>query len=113
MKPDACKYLHDILEMAALIQAAVSGKSYDEYVADIALRHQIERELIIIDEAVVRLDEHDPETAARIRRHRDVIGLRNFLAHRYADVNHATIWDVIQNHLPRLTREVEALLAEC
>ena len=38
MKPDACKYLHDILEMAALIQAAVSGKSYDEYAAELANR---------------------------------------------------------------------------
>ena len=113
MKPDACKYLHDILEMAALIETATSGKSRDDYAADIALRHQIERELIIIGEAVVKLDEHDPETAAKIRNHSDVIGLRNILAHRYADIDNAIIWDIIQNLLPRLTREVQALLAEC
>ena len=113
MKPNACKYLHDILEMAALIETATSGKSSDDYVADIALRHQIERELIIIGEAVAKLDDHDPETAAKIRNHSDVIGLRNILAHRYADIDNAIIWDIIQNHLPRLTREVEALLAEC
>ena len=113
MKRRACKYLHDILEMAALIDEAISGKSFDDYVGDIALRHQVERELIIIGEAVVQLAHHDAETAEQLHRHREVIGLRNILAHRYSDVNNATIWSALKEHIPALVREVDELLEEC
>jgi len=36
--------------------------------------------------------------------------LRNILIHEYSGVNIAIIWDVITNHLPKLTKEVSSLL---
>lgn len=112
MKHRTPKYLRDILEMAELIAETISGKTYEEYVGDIRLRHQIQHELLIIGEAVAQLAKHDPSAAGRIRDQHDIVGLRTILAHRYEHVNDAIIWQVIQVHLPRLVREVEVLLAE-
>lgn len=112
MKPKTAKYLRDILEMAELIADATSGKMYAEYADDIRLRHQVQHELLIIGEAVAQLAKHDRATADRIREQHDIVGLRAILAHRYEHVDDAIIWQVIEVHLPRLVREVEALLAE-
>jgi len=44
--------------------------------------------------------------------YRDIIDFRNLLAHGYDLVNHARVWQVIQESLPLLKVEVEQLLSE-
>lgn len=67
------------------------GKALADYQADIALRHQVERELTIIGEALARLKGLDPELTAGITGSDGYIGLRNILNHQYPDINPTTI----------------------
>jgi uncharacterized protein with HEPN domain len=39
-----------------------------------------------------------------------IVAFRNQLIHGYALVDHATVWNVIQNSLPELKASVSALL---
>ena len=43
---------------------------------------------------------------------RKIVGLRNRSVHGYDSLDEELIWDVVQNHLPVLKHQVEALLEE-
>jgi len=105
-------YLFDILDTARLIQTSTEGKTLDEYQANIGLRHQVERELTIIGEALARLKALDAPLASKITGSDGYVGLRNVLNHQYPNVDHAAIWKTIQMEIPTLVRESEILLAE-
>lgn len=64
----------------------------------------------IIGEAFVRLEESDPAVTERFPELRKIIGLRNRIIHGYDNVDEELIWDVVQNRLPSLQEQVEALL---
>lgn len=104
--------LHDIRDAAQHIVYRTRGKSLEAYREDRDLRQMIERNFEIIGEAVRRLSYLDPETARRITGYRDIIALRNVLAHDYRTIDPARMWRAIEGSLPQLLIEVESLLDE-
>lgn len=68
-------------------------------------RSAIERQLLIISEAAIRLDKLDPSLAAGQAPGIDwpgVRGMGNVLRHRYDMIDEALILDVLTQRLPRL-----------
>ena len=110
MQPKAPKLLEDIRDAAAFIGEAVRGKGLADYERDRLLRQAIERNFEIIGEAMNRLAQHDPATAARISKHRRIIDFRNLLIHGYDLIDHRLVWSTIDEEVPVLLAEVEALL---
>ena len=41
-----------------------------------------------------------------------IVGFRNRIIHGYDAVDDATVWGIVNEHLPRLLNEVQALLGE-
>ena len=80
--------------------------------ATVYLRQAIERNFEIIGEAVKRLAQYDPEVAASIGDYPQIIAFRNVLIHGYDLVDHSLVWSVVENQLPVLLRDVEALLGQ-
>jgi uncharacterized protein with HEPN domain len=111
MRPEARAYLHDIDRAAQLIGQFRQGKSFDHYLSDALLRSGVERQLEIIGEAVSKLSDIDPMTAAGLTDRRRIIALRNILIHGYARVDDRVIWNILDQNLPVLQAEVGALLA--
>jgi uncharacterized protein with HEPN domain len=112
MPRDAQKYLYDILSSCEFLLEFTAGRTVDDYAQDRGFRSAVERELQIIGEAVMQLDRLSRELAARIPEHRDIIGFRHVLVHGYDSLHPATVWNVIEDKLPALVREVRALLAQ-
>ncbi len=112
MNPRSRSYLRDARDNGTLILNSVAQRTLADYESDVRLRHQVEREFMIIGEALDRLDRLEPELAARITDFRGYIGLRNVLNHGYSDVDHPTMWRTIEIELPILIREIDGLLAE-
>jgi uncharacterized protein with HEPN domain len=112
MERKSPKLLEDIRDAAAFARQAIAGKSLDEYCNDRLLRQAIERNFEIIGEAVGRLAKADPDLAARIGQHAQIISFRNLLIHGYDLIDHALVWHVIQHDLPVLEVEVAVLLNE-
>ncbi|OGA46130.1 MAG: hypothetical protein A3F74_20350 [Betaproteobacteria bacterium RIFCSPLOWO2_12_FULL_62_58] len=110
MQPKAPKLLEDIRDAAAFIRQAVRGKALDDYRRDRLLRQAIERNFEIIGEAMNRLAQHDPDTSARISKHRQIIDFRNVLIHGYDLIDHRVVWSTIDEEVPALLAEVEVLL---
>ncbi|UCH26532.1 MAG: DUF86 domain-containing protein [Trueperaceae bacterium] len=112
MQPRSPGYLEDIRDATAFILEVTRSKTLEDYRDDRILRQAVERNFEIIGEAVRRLDQHDPHTAARLSDYRRIIAFRNVLIHGYDLVDHALVWEVITNQAPILVSEVEALLHE-
>jgi uncharacterized protein with HEPN domain len=112
MQPKTPKLLDDIRDAAAFIRQVTAGKTLDTYRADRVMRQAVERNFEILGEAVRRLARTDPETAARIGDHPQIIAFRNVLIHGYELVDAAQVWGVITRDLPSLEQQVIELLGE-
>ena len=112
MHRKAPKWLEDIRASCSFILRAVEGRGPREYREDALIRAAVERHFEIIGEAMRRLADFDPETAARIGNYPRVISFRNVLIHGYDLVDHDVVYKVIQENVPVLKREVEEILRE-
>lgn len=112
MDPEARKYLQDIEHAVSLIETFTAGRSFSEYERDEMLRSAVERQFITIGEAMGLLTRSHPAAAARITEARRIVDFRNFLAHGYQGIDDRLVWGAVEDRVPTLRREVEALLAE-
>ena len=110
MQSEVRTYLFDIATAISAIEEFTAGRSLEEYEQD--LRSAVERQFGIIGEAMARVQQRDPDLAARIGDHRAIIDFRNVLTHEYQRIRDATVWGVVTDGLPALRRDVEALLTE-
>lgn len=112
MLPEARAYLHDIERATILIGRFRHDKTFDDYLSDTLLRSGVERQLEIVGEAVSKLSRVDPSTAATLTGRRRIIALRNILIHGYASVDDRVIWNILDQDVPVLQREVGRILTE-
>jgi uncharacterized protein with HEPN domain len=110
MRLESKKFLFDIQQAAGRIAEFVRHKTFSDYEREAMLRAAVERQFEIIGEALRRLLADDPLIAARISDHARIIAFRNILAHGYADIDDQIVWGIVESNLPRLLREVQALL---
>ena len=102
--------LWHIADAAANIIAISTNRSFDDYENDLQFRWAIERGLMIVGEAMVRLRKVDPDIVSRITNVPKIIGFRNQVVHEYPDIEDADVWEIVQRHIPLLLAEVRALL---
>jgi len=112
MRLESRKLLEDVRQAVGLILQFAAGRTIHDYSENALLRSGIERQFEIIGEAINRLTRLDAAIASQISRRRRIIDFRNILIHGYDLVDTNVAWDVVQNDLPTLLREVEALLRE-
>lgn len=112
MRRDARAYLTDARDAAALIRQFVQGRTLADYRADPMLRSAVERQFEIIGEALNQLVKTAPTLAERIPDLRRMVDFRNVLAHAYAIIDDALVWQAVQYNLPVLAQTVAALLVE-
>lgn len=112
MNNQARKLLFDVVESGRSIREWCQRRTFADYEADRQLRRAVEREFEIIGEALNRLRHLDSVTAARIDQLSRIVGFRNRIIHGYDTVDDATVWGIIDRHLPELIAQVEMLLQE-
>ena len=112
MRPEIAKYLEDIRQACGLLTDFTRGKSLADYEADPLLRAAVEREFILIGEALFQAARKDATLGQSITSLPQIIGFRNILVHGYAAIQHQTVWGVIENNLSPLKQQVDNLLAQ-
>ncbi len=100
--------LRSILEAIDGIDAAMRGKTLEDYAVDWLLRHGVQRGIEIISEAVRRIPSELQETQPQIP-WTQVAGIGNVLRHEYHRVSDTVIWNVVQKYLPPLRVAVSAM----
>jgi len=110
MNDRICKLMFDVLDSGRAIAQWRAGRSYDDYLSDRQFRRAVEREFEIIGEALNRLRQEDSQLAAQFDELPRIIAFRNRIIHGYDSVDDATVWGVIEKHLPMLLERAEHLL---
>ena len=112
MLRDTLGMLEDIHEAAGFIAADTAGMTAQSFEQDRRTRQLVERNFEIIGEAVNRLSRHAPSVVDRMTAYQHIVSLRNALIHGYDVIDHPTLWQTVQESLPVLRAEIEALINE-
>ena len=112
MQFEAFKYLYDMEQACVLLSSFLVGKTFADYEADPMLRSAVERQLMIVGEALNRLRRIEPELLASITDSRKIIAFRNVLVHGYDVIRNEVVWGILDSDLSTLTVEVSALLQQ-
>ena len=103
-------FLWDALRATESVQAFLRGKTYEAFVEDNLVRSAVERQLQIIGEALSQLARINPRIAGNVAELRRIIAFRNILVHGYAAIDYDTVWRLIEDKLPELQVNLQALL---
>ncbi len=110
MPRDERAYLADIIDSCDAITVAVSGLKLEDYETNRLVRSSVEREFIIIGEAMAALYRVAPSTFDSITRARRIVDFRNQLTHEYPTVDNALVWAIIEHDVPLLREESTTLV---
>ena len=110
MRHDPAKLHEDILRAVEEMESFCHAKTFHDFQKDRGLQLIVERELEIIGEALARLRRDHPNLADRIGDMDKIIGLRNVLAHGYDVLEHEILWDIVENKIAILRRDIQALV---
>ncbi len=105
MPRDARAYLSDVVEACDAIINAVQGLDLQDYEGNRLVRSSVEREFIIIGEALAALNRMSKEIFGSITRARRIVDFRNQLTHQYPNVDDAIVWAIIERDVPVLRSE--------
>lgn len=112
MPPDPRAYLWDAHRAAALVASFVDGRSWEEYEGDPMLRSAIERQFIIVGEALNAFRRVEVVLAERVPELPRIVAFRNLLVHSYVSVDDRLVWEVAIDRTPELVTVLLELLGE-
>ena len=104
--------LRDMLNSCCFLMEQTKGVTRQHYCADRWFRRAVERELMIIGEALFQLSRRYEEIARRVPDYERIIGFRHVLVHAYATLDDDKVWDVVELKLEPLRLELEKLVSE-
>jgi uncharacterized protein with HEPN domain len=102
-------YLWDMLQAARDASGVTAGLSEEQLRRDRVRVLALERSMELIGEAARRVSSGFCEKHPQIP-WREIIGLRNILAHEYGRVDHARLYETATKELPGLIEALEKLL---
>jgi uncharacterized protein with HEPN domain len=111
MQLETRKLLLDMLEAVASIEEFTKGCTFADLGRDKLLRSGISYQFVVIGEAISQLRRLDQTTFDGISESSRIVGFRNQIIHGYGFVKDNVTWQVIQDKLPILKRELVDLLA--
>ena len=112
MRREVRLLLQDIAGAITKIDSFTSGFTFETYTKDDRTRSAVERQFIIIGEAIRRIHHQSAEASQRIDNAIRIAGFRNILVHEYEQVDDGEVWRVIHGSLPRLKHQIDAWAAE-
>lgn len=98
------------MNAAGRIQRFLGDTPFESYRDDEVLRSAVERQFEIMGEALRRLRDIDPETAALVPEVKRIVGMRNVLAHGYAVVNDHVVWETATERVHEVEDAVARIL---
>lgn len=102
--------LLEIEQAIGFIESFVVGFEEATFLTDSRTSAAVAMYLIVIGESARALDAATFAEAPDIP-WAQIVSLRNRIAHGYQSIDHATIWAIVQVHLPPLRSAVRSMLA--
>ena len=109
MSPLPLEYLRHILDETEYLAAQTNVLSQEQFLSDETAKRAFVRSIEIIGEAAkkvpVQMRQRYPDVEWRA-----MAGMRDKVVHRYFGVDYDIVWDVAQNKIPLLHRQIEEML---
>jgi len=100
--------LHDVIEAIERIEKYTT-ENKPRFFSDELIQTWVLHHLQILGEAIARVSSQltgqHPEIPWR-----HIIGMRNILVHDYFGIDVEVLWNVVENDLPKLKKNIEALI---
>ena len=103
--------LRDILDAIQMIGVFTRNMSFEEFRNDPKTIAAVERKLLVISEAAMRLGDKAPELVPEMP-WRNIRGIGNWLRHQYDRVDVQTVWHTVIGDLPPLAAAIGRVLSE-
>lgn len=103
-KPEA--YVEEIISAIKDIESFTQGMTYETYAEDAKTKAAVERNLLLIGEALNQLSQLQPKIKVKITDLEKIVAFRNILVHGYFGIDDALVWDVLENKLKVLKKEI-------
>lgn len=100
-----------MLDAINQIQGFTAGLEFDAFRADAKTVAAVERKLLVISEAAIRLGD-EAETFCPGLPWRDIRGIGNWLRHQYDAIDPEAVWQTVVNDLPPLQAAVMQALTK-
>ena len=110
MERDTNAYLYEIIQSCHNIRKFTVNIDFQTYETDLLIKSAVERQFIIIGEALNRINRFDPVVYNHIPHAERIIGFRNILVHGYDIVSDQLVWEIVQSHLSELVDICNQLL---
>lgn len=108
-KRDYKLFIRDVRDCAKKIMDYTEGKTFEEFTENQMLIDAVIRNLEVIGEATKNIPDEVKQKYPRIE-WRKIGDLRNIIIHGYFRIDHDILWDIIQNKIPDLATNIEAVL---
>ena len=109
MSSEPRNYIRHILAEADYLLEARTDLTFETFEADETLRRAFVRSLEVIGEATKRVSDAFRSEHPQIE-WRAMAGMRDRLIHGYFGVDYEIVWDVVQNRIPELRRQIASIL---
>jgi uncharacterized protein with HEPN domain len=103
------EYLRHILVEADYLIAQSAGLTWDRFSNNETLRRAFVRSLEVIGEAAKKVPDDFRARHSSVE-WRSMAGMRDRLIHDYFGVDYELVWDVVQNRIPELRRQIASIL---
>jgi len=109
MSRDTGLYLADIENACKKVLRFTTGFTFKQFTHDDEKYDAVLRNLEIIGEAVKHVPDNLREQYPKVK-WRKIAGFRDIVAHNYFGVSDEIVWDVIENEIPALLKQVKEIL---
>lgn len=110
MQRDPRAYLWDAHYAAEAILTFTFRKRRRDFEESLLPRSAVERQFVVIGEALNRLAPLDSDLANQIPDLPRIVAFRNILVHGYASVDNDAAWQAVRDYLPPLESRLRQLL---
>ena len=112
MNDRTSKLLLDAYHACGDATSFVDGVTLEQYNRSLLVRSGVERQILIIAEAISKADKLDPGLESRLPEYKRLRGMRNRIVHDYERTDNKVVWMTAKRHLPILRDRLAVLLTE-
>lgn len=101
-------YFQDIIDSIKKIEGYLEDRTYEKFVNDEMVLDAVIRNIEIIGEAAKNVPEETKNSHPEIPWGK-IAGMRNKIIHEYFGIDIEILWQTLQEDLPKLKQQVEAI----